>query len=377
LAGFSADVFDAHSKAGGMVQYAIPGFRLTDEAIEKDFKRVTDLGVDIHYNTKIDAAKFNQLKNEYSYVFVGVGAQRSTPFHLEGIESKGVLDSLHFLLQAKKGEETGIGKNVVIIGGGNTAMDTARTAYRLVGKDGKVTIVYRRTINEMPADQGEIKAVMEEGMEIIELSGPEKIISENGHVKTLLCSKMEFKGADDSGRPRPVKVKGSEFEIPCDTIIPAIGQRLDIDFIDAKLLQTEPENYQTQIKNVFIGGDALRGGATAIKAIGDGRKIAEKIMQKASIDFNISKPGNRKSHNKKELMLKRAQRHFAPKIKELELSDRQNFKLVNETLNKETIVNEASRCLYCDEICNICTTVCPNFANYSYDIEPVSYYLQK
>lgn len=377
LAGFSVEVFDAHSKAGGMVQYAIPGFRLTDEAIEKDFERVTDLGVEIHYNTKIDAAKFNQIKNEYSYVFVGVGAQRSTPFKLEGIDSKGVLDSLHFLLQAKKGEKTGIGKNVMIIGGGNTAMDAARTAYRLVGKDGKITIVYRRTINEMPADQGEIKAVMEEGMEIIELSGPEKIISENGHVKALLCSKMELKGTDDYGRPRPVKVKGSEFEIPCDTIIPAIGQRLDIDFIDTKLLQTEPENYQTQIKNVFIGGDALRGGATAIKAIGDGRKIAEKIIQKASVDFNISKPGNRKSHNKKELMLKRAQRHFAPKIKELELSDRQNFKLVNETLNRETIVNEARRCLYCDEICNICTTVCPNFANYSYDIGPVSYYLQK
>ncbi|MDY6800954.1 MAG: putative selenate reductase subunit YgfK [Bacteroidota bacterium] len=377
LAGFSVEVFDKHFRAGGMVQYAIPGFRLTDKAIKKDFNRVTDLGVKIHYNTKIDAAKFNQLKKQNHYIFIGVGAQRSTPFQLEGIETEGVLDSLDFLLQAKKGNETGIGKNVVIIGGGNTAMDAARTAYRLVGKDGKVTIVYRRTINEMPADQGEIKAVMEEGMEIIELAGPEKIINENGRVTALLCSKMELKGTDNSRRPKPVKVNGSEFKILCDTIIPAIGQSLDIDFITEELIKSQPGNYQTQIENVFIGGDALRGGATAIKAIGDGRKIAEKIMQKASVDFSIPIPGNRKPHSKKELMLKRAKRQFAPEIIELDINDRKNFKLVSETLNKETIVNEANRCLYCDEICNICTTVCPNFANYSYEIEPVSYYLQK
>lgn len=376
LAGFSVEVFDAHSKAGGMVQYAIPGFRLTDEAIEKDFKRVTDLGVKIHYNTKIDAAKFNQLKEQYNYIYIAVGAQRSTPFQLKGIESEGVLDSLHFLMQAKKGKKTGIGQNVVIIGGGNTAMDAARTAFRLVGQKGKVTIVYRRTINEMPADQGEIKAVIEEGMEIIELTGPESVMKKNGKVKALLCSKMELKEADDSGRPKPVKIKNSEFEIPCDTIIPAVGQNLDIDFVDEKLVQSKPDNYQTQFNNIFIGGDALRGGATAIKAIGDGRKIAEKMIQKSAVDFSIPKPGNRKPHSKKKLMLKRAKRQFAPKTKELELNDRQNFKLVSETLKKDTIVNEASRCLFCDEICNICTTVCPNFANYAYETEPVSYYLQ-
>ncbi|MEE4196122.1 MAG: putative selenate reductase subunit YgfK [Bacteroidales bacterium] len=377
LAGFSVEVFDAHSRAGGMVQYAIPGFRLTDEAVAKDFKRVTDLGVTIHYETKIDAEKFDQLKEKYHFVYIAVGAQRSTPFQLEGIESKGVLDSLNFLLQAKKGQETGLGKNVVIIGGGNTAMDAARTAYRLVGDAGKVTLVYRRTVNEMPADQGEVKAVLEEGMEIIELTGPEKIIPKNGNVKALLCSKMELKEADESGRPKPVKIDHSEFEIPCDTIIPAIGQSLDIDFVAQELVESKPGDYQTKIDHVFIGGDALRGGATAIKAIGDGRMIAEKIIQRASVDFSIPKPGNRISHSKKELMLKRATRQFAPEIKELALNNRQNFHLVSETLNREKIVNEASRCLYCDEICNICTTVCPNFANLPYETKPVSYYLQQ
>ncbi len=377
LAGFSIDIFEANSKAGGMVQYAIPGFRLTDEAIEKDFKRVTDLGVQIHYNSKVDQNKFQSLKENYNYLFIGTGAQLSAPFQLDGIESEGVVDSLDFLFKAKKSEKSGIGKNVVIIGGGNTAMDAARTAWRLVGEDGKVTIVYRRTINEMPADQGEIKAVLEENMEIIELAGPEKVINENGQVKALLCSKMELKETDSSGRPRPVKIEESEFEIPCDTIIPAIGQSLDIDFIKKELLKADTSDYQIQIENIFIGGDALRGAATAIKAIGDGRKAAEQIIKKAEIDFSIPKPANGKNLSKKELMLKKASRKFAPELKELGINDRKNLKLVSKTLDRETIINEAERCLYCDEICNICTTVCPNFANYSYEIEPVNYHLQK
>ncbi|MBI9053151.1 MAG: putative selenate reductase subunit YgfK [Bacteroidales bacterium] len=377
LAGFKVEVFEANSKAGGMVQYAIPGFRLTDEAINKDFKRVTDLGVQIHYNQEINREKFQTLRTNYNYLFVGVGAQLSAPYKLNGIDTIGVLDSLKFLFQAKKQEESGIGKNVVIIGGGNTAMDAARTAYRLVGKDGSVTIVYRRTMNEMPADQGEIKAVIEEGMKIIELAGPEKVIQRNGKVKALLCSKMDLQESDSSGRPRPVKIEGSEFEISCDTIIPAIGQKLNIDFIQEELLKANTNNYQTQIENIFIGGDALRGAATAIKAISDGRRAAEQIIKKSEIDFSTYKHLIAKDLSKKELVLKRAKRQFAPELVELDINDRKNFKLVSETLDQETIVNEAERCLQCDEICNICTTVCPNFANYSYEIEPVTYYLQK
>lgn len=377
LAGFSVEVFEANSKAGGMVQYAIPGFRLTNEAIEKDFKRVTDLGVEIHYNTKVDKTKFEFLKETFNYLFIGVGAPVSAPIELEGIESKGVIDSLTFLFKAKKNEKTGIGKNVIIIGGGNTAMDAARTAYRLVRNEGKVTIVYRRTINEMPADQGEIKAVLEEGMEIMELTAPEKVINENGEVKALLCSRMKSGEKDSSGRQKPIKIEDSEFEIPCDTIIPAIGQSLDIDFIQNELLKANTENYKTQIENIFIGGDALRGAATAIKAIGDGRKAAGQIIFKAEIDFKIRKPKNGKNFSKKELMLKRAIRKYAPEVKELEITDRKNFKLISETLDSVKAIEEAGRCLQCDEICNICTTVCPNFANYSYEIEPVKIQLQK
>jgi putative selenate reductase len=138
LAGFSVDVFEAKSKAGGMVRFAIPGFRLTDEAIDKDFRRVTDLGVKIHYNLKIDKEKFQFLKKNYDHIFIGTGAQLSDGLNIDGADAKGVIESLNFLFNVKQGKEPGIGKNVVIIGGGNTAMDAARSAYRLVGENGKV-----------------------------------------------------------------------------------------------------------------------------------------------------------------------------------------------------------------------------------------------
>ena len=377
LAGFSVDIFEAKTKAGGMVQFAIPGFRLTDEAIAKDFKRVTDLGVNIHYNSKINKDKFQSLKKEFNHIYIGVGAQLSAGLNIEGADAKGVIEPLNFLFDVKQGKETGIGKNVVIIGGGNTAMDAARTAYRLVGKDGKVTIVYRRTTNEMPADQGEIKEVLAEGVEIMELVSPEKVIQQDGQVKSLLCSRMELKGVDSKGRPLPVKMRGWEFEIPCDTIIPAIGQNLDIDFADKNLLSADTKTFRTKLGNIYIGGDALRGASTAINAIGDGRKAAEQIIKQSVINFSIQKPSSRKNLTKKELIIKRSKRLFAPELMELPLSDRKNFKLVSSTLDKKTIIDEASRCLNCDEICNICTTVCPNFANRSYEITAAKYNLQK
>lgn len=377
LAGFSVEIFEAKSKSGGMVQFAIPGFRLTDSAIDKDFRRVTDLGVRINYNTRVDKDKFQTLKKDYNYIFIAAGAQLSAGLEIDGADARGVVEPLNFLFNVKKRIESGIGRNVVIIGGGNTAMDAARTAYRLVSNNGKVTIVYRRTINEMPADQGEIKAVLEEGIEIMELVTPEKVIQKEGQVKALLCCRVELKGVDPKGRPLPTKIDGSEFEIPCDTIIPAIGQNLDIDFATNDLLKADTKTYKTKIGNVFIGGDALRGASTAINAIADGRKAAEQIMKQSEIDFSIKRPSNGKSFSKKELMVKRSKRVFAKEIKELPLNDRQNFKLVSETLDRQSITEEASRCLYCDEICNICTTVCPNFANYAYEITPIKYYLQK
>lgn len=377
LAGFSVDVFEAKEKAGGMLQLAIPGFRLTDDAVYRDIKRITDLGVKILYNNSVDSDAFDALKKNYQYIFVGPGAQLSAPFEIEGATADGVLDPLAFLFYARRSINTEIGRNVVIIGGGNTAMDAARTAWRLVGINGKVTVVYRRTINEMPADQGEIKAVLDEGVEIIELAAPEKVLEKNGRVQALLCSRMELKGVDGKGRPMPVKILGSEFEIPCDTVIPAIGQQTDIAFATAEDLTADRNTYRTRLEKIYTGGDAMRGASTAINAIGDGRKAASGIIDDAGIKSGIAKPTGRKNLSKRELMIKRAFRTPANQIAEQQPYSSRNFNPVSGTMEREAVICEADRCLWCDEMCNICTTVCPNFANRGYEITPVRYDLQK
>ncbi|MDP2237239.1 MAG: putative selenate reductase subunit YgfK [Bacteroidales bacterium] len=376
LAGCSVDVFESKPKAGGMVQYAIPGFRLTEEAIEKDFKRVTDLGVKIHFGHLVDKQRFTELQQKFDAFFVGAGAQLSAPFKIEGMENASMLDSLGFLFNAKAGTNTGIGKHVVIIGGGNTAMDAARTAWRLVGKGGTVKVVYRRTINEMPADQGEIKAVLEEGIEIITLSAPLKIVAENGKILALRCNRMMLSGKDAKSRPMPVIIEGAEFDVPCDTIIPAVGQATDFDFFGQEDLQMKPGTYQTGIPKVFLGGDAKRGASTAINAIADGRKAAAEILEKAALKGKSPLSSNKK-HDKEALMIARSNRIFGPDMHELSPDERCNFRLVSQTPSRSAILEEASRCLHCDEICNICTTVCPNFANYSYEILPVDFPLQR
>jgi putative selenate reductase len=291
---------------------------------------------------------------------------RITPFH-----------RLNFLFDVKKGLTPGIGNHVVIIGGGNTAMDAARTAFRLVGKDGKVTIIYRRTTREMPADKGEIRAVKEEGIEIVELTNPEAVISDKGKVRGLQCSKniLAMKGAD--GRPAPIKVPDSELEISCNTIIPAIGQQLDIIFIDREKLRTVAGSYKTSVERLYIGGDALRGASTAINAIADGRKAAAEIIKDLGLSVSTDKKDISKVNNLNELLKKKALRTPGVRLKESLLSERKNFNLVTEKYSPEEARKEASRCLICDEICNVCVSVCPNLANFSYSISPVHHYLQK
>lgn len=377
MAGFAVDIFEARSRAGGMVQYAIPGFRLTDEAVERDIERITALGVKIHYENPVGREMFESLRRDYPYIFAAPGAQLAAPLEIEGAAAAGVADPLEFLFRARRGEETGAGHHIVIIGGGNTAMDAARTAHRIAGRDGSVTVVYRRTVNEMPADQGEIREVLKEDITLIELAAPEKIVTDRGMVTGLLCSRMELKGADSSGRPAPVKIPGSEFMISCDTVIPAIGQLTDTGFAGDRGLSVEGRPFMTSIKGVYTGGDAMRGASTAINAIGDGRKAAEQIMRDAGIDSVIPKPASARNHSAKDLIIKRATRIYAKPAAEPAEEQRLTFALLNSAPGRETMVSEASRCLWCDEMCSICTTVCPNMANRCYSVTPVSLALQK
>jgi putative selenate reductase len=377
LAGIKVEVFENKNQPGGMVSAAIPTFRLTNEAFTKDIERIEKLGVNIKYNKHISKKEFTDIRNIFDYVYIATGAPESRKFNIEGKESKSVIDPLNFLFRVKEGQDIKLGNNIAIIGGGNTAMDAARTAYRLVGKNRKVSILYRRTIGQMPADGGEIKAVMEEGMEILELVLPIRINSKNGHVCSLTCIRMKLSGTDSAGRPKPVEIPGSEFDFKCDTIIPAIGQDHKIDFIDPKLLKTESGIYETKAPDIFIGGDALRGASTAINAIGDGRKAVSKILEKAGIDHELVLPKGRKKSDYQQLMIKRSIKSSAVHVKEIPLTERKNFNLVTQSLSENEATAESSRCLLCDEICNTCVTVCPNLALYFYFVDPVKYHLQK
>jgi putative selenate reductase len=376
-AGFLVEVFEMKNQPGGMVSGAIPSFRITSKAFRKDVARIESLGVKIHYEDRIDREKFERIKHEFHYIYISTGAQTARMPEITNINSKGVIDPLQFLFNAKNGRKTAPGKNVAIIGGGNTAMDVARTAWRLVGKEGKVTIIYRRTIKEMPADIGEIKAVINEGIEIIELVLPIKINTENNSVKSMTCVRMKLDEKDFSGRPEPIEVEGSKFDIEFDCIIPAIGQDLAIDFIDIETLDSQPGIYETKTPNIFIGGDALRGASTAINAIGDGRKAAQKIIEKAKIDFQISLLHERQKQDYRSHMAKRMFKNKAVMQNERSIADRRNFNLVTFPLAENDAIKEASRCLACDEVCNICVTVCPNLAIFSYTIEPKKLMLEK
>jgi putative selenate reductase len=379
-AGFEVDLYETKTQAGGMVSAAVPKFRLTDEAVDIDIDFIKQSGAHIVYDRKITKLEFQNIKNTCDAIFIAAGAQDAYKLNIAGSESKGVYDPLLFLYEVKSGIKPDIGNHIVIIGGGNTAMDAARTAYRLCGENGKVTIVYRRTVKQMPAEYKEIKDTLEEGIELIELAAPVEVISENGNVKALKCIRMKLGEKASDGRSLPVEIAGSEFEIPCSAIIPAVGQSLAIDFIDKNDLKTQGLSYETKIENVFIGGDALRGASTLINAVGDGRKAAAEIIRKLDeddVESVLALNSDRTPDTIENLMLKKAKRVFGIRLHESDLSDRKNFDLVTTGLTESEAIEEASRCLLCDEVCNICTTLCPNLALQYYLVPQVKYRLQK
>lgn len=371
--GMKAEIFEEKEDPGGMISHAIPAFRLSDEAIQMDIDQIREMGVKIHYQTKIDQEAFETLRNEFDYIYIGAGAQRSATLKIKNIEGKGILDPLDFLFDVKAGGRPELGQNIVIIGGGNTAMDAARTLWRLADENASISIVYRRTLEQMPADQGEIRAVLDEGIHIKELLNPVEIILENGGIKGLKCQKMKLGDKDQSGRPQAIPIPDEYLEIPVDTLIPAIGQVRDFEFQHS--FQTPVKgSYQSQIKGIYLGGDALRGASTAINAIGDGRKAAAEIL--GEVGHPENDPIQRPFTLPEDLMLKKARREetrqMTPKGESLK-----SFDVLSKSLTKEEVQKEAARCLKCDELCNLCVTVCPNLAFHSFNTRVKNYRVQK
>jgi glutamate synthase (NADPH) small chain len=294
--GHKVTIFEALHDTGGVLRYGIPEFRLPKEIIDREVSVLLELGVTIECNVIIGKTlTIPQLREEFDAIFVANGAGLPTMLNIPGENKKGVYAANEYLTRVNLMEagrrddgSTPIIKrsNVAVIGGGNTAMDCVRTARRLGAE--RAMIVYRRSEAEMPARIEEIKHAKEEGVEFIMLTAPLEIIAtEDGWVKGLKCQKMELGPADDSGRRRPQPIPGSEFELPAEVVINAVGTGanplLTATAPDLKLNKwgniVTDEQGETSIPGVFAGGDIVRGGATVILAMGDGKRAAATINE--------------------------------------------------------------------------------------------------
>lgn len=368
--GFGVDLFEAKPFGGGMAADAIPSFRLDDSSIQEDIDRIVELGVTVHYDSPVDLEKFEKIRESYDYVYIGVGAAAPYLLEIPGASGKGVYDQLEFLSAIRRGTQLETGKSFGIIGGGNSAMDAARAAQRVAGTAGKVVVLYRRGLDQMPADREEIEAVVEENIEIMEMVNPVRVILADEKVTGLECQKMELGAPDASGRPRPVAIEGSEFVLPMDTVISAIGQKVVIPFIEGEL-RVDRKTYETELEKVYAGGDAIRGASTLIKAIGDGQKAVKCILMDANLTEMTSRPQESAvGPDVEQLETKIATRSYPSDFFKTNSAESLGFDLVSLPMTRDIAMAEACRCLSCDTLCNICTTVCPNRANVAYSADP-------
>ncbi|PIE76473.1 putative selenate reductase subunit YgfK, partial [bacterium DOLJORAL78_65_58] len=379
LSGYEVELYEAKSALGGMASDGIPVFRLDDGRLEKDIEGILNLGVTVHRETPVTKELFAQIQERSDYVYVAVGAQDSLRLNIPGIDSEGVFDQLTYLSRVRKQEALPEAHKIIVIGAGNSAMDAARTARRVVGDDGSVTIVYRRTRREMPCDPEEIRGALEEDIQIVELASPEAVLTDDqGRVRGLEVSRMKLGEPDASGRARPVKIPDSNYTIEADMIVPAIGQKVVLDFFPREALVIDPKSGETDIPNVFAGGDATRGASSLINAIADGQQVAVAIVKKATREhLNFGSPQDLRDPDLAELRFIQARREAGPGLPEVAPDERINFDLFMGTLTDEEARAEAARCLQCDLVCNVCTTVCPNRSNLAYEMGAVELPVQR
>ncbi len=365
IEGYPVTVFEKLPVLGGMLTVGIPSYRLPRNIIEAEIQVIKDLGVE--FRTGVDIGKdvtIAQLREEgYKAFFMGIGAHECKILGIEGEDMEGVYPGVEFLREVNLGNRISLGDRVAVIGGGNVAMDSVRTALRT----GSSTpfVIYRRSYEEMPANKEEIEECAEEGIEIMTLTNPTRVIGENGRVKAIECLKMELGEPDASGRRRPVPVPGSEFTIEVDAVIPAIGQESDwaclteectCTLSDWGTMNVDPVTLQTEDPDIFSGGDAVTGPATIVEAIAAGREAA--ISMDRFVRGTDLREGREKSWDALNTSEVLEGQEF-PEMERVKMpcvdpeNRRKNFDEVQLGYDEESAKNEAGRCLACG-ICSEC-----------------------
>ncbi len=363
IEGYDVEVFEALPVAGGWMAVGIPEYRLPKNVLNAEIKVIEDLGVKIHLNTQIGKdISFDKLKSDYSAVFIGCGTMKSSKLNIPGEDMQGVIHGVDYLMQINLGKKVSLGDKVAVIGGGNVAMDAVRTAIRTGSKD--VFILYRRTRAEMPASPEEIEEAIEEGIEMKFLVAPKRVVGKDGKVTGIECTRMELGEPDASGRRRPVEIKGSEFIVECDAILPAIGQEADLSFITKESgvsinkwnnVDYDKVTYATNIPGVFSGGDVVTGPQTVVKAVFSGKEAAKSIdlyLRDEDIKAGREKDWTVDLADKADVSsLTKVPREKYPLMKPEERKT--SFEEVGIGFAEAQAIAEANRCLACG-ICSEC-----------------------
>ena len=359
LEGYKVTIFESLPVAGGMLAIGIPEFRLPKDILEYEINRIKKLGVEIKTNTTIGKdITLEKLKEDYKAVFIAIGAHKGLKMRIPNEDAEGVLDAVEFLQDHNLGKDVKIGDKVIVVGGGNSAIDAARVAKRL-GKD--TSILYRRTRVEMPAIKSEIEEALLEGIDIQFLAAPVNVLASNGKIEGIECIRMKLSDMDESGRRRPVPIEGSEFKVDVDTLILAISQEPDVSMLVGEnglkvsswgTLEVDPETLVTNVEGIFAGGDVVSGPNTVTGAMSHGKIAAQMIDkyvcgEKLERKYKVTRPAARVEAV--ELSEEEVKSLKRPEMPTIPIDQRTaSFKEVELGFGEAAAIAEAKRCLRCD-----------------------------
>ncbi|MBI4719944.1 MAG: FAD-dependent oxidoreductase [Chitinivibrionia bacterium] len=362
--GYRVTIFEKRDKLGGVLRYGIPDYRLPKRVLDAELERLLGLGIEARTGAAIGSGLAIEQLGGYAAYFLGLGLQRSRTLDIAGEDAEGVMPGLEYLASVNDGAGMEIGKKVVVIGGGNTAMDVARCALRA---GSEVTVLYRRTENEMPAIRDEVREAKEEGVQFRFLAAPAEIVKQRGRLREIKCQEMELGEPDESGRRKPVPKPGAVFTVKADTMLVAAGELPDTKIfeplVDVKYGLIVADDFgRTSNKRFYAGGDIVTGAATVVDAVARGRSAADLIH--AELTGGVFKPGEQKKvvsiADLNTAYFIHRMRAKMPRNGEA----RRSFDEVNRGLSEARLREELGRCFSCGvcNACDNCWVFCPDVA---------------